>query len=83
MEKTSKSNNSLIKRTRLIEMFKKHGIERFNKAALDALERKLEEEAGLFAERLARKLVLEGRKTLKEEDVLVLAKSEEVPRLEI
>lgn len=70
MAKNLKLNSSLIKKNQLIRLLKTKGIKRFNKKALKKLGRKLEEKAENYAELLARKLMLEGRKTLIEGDII-------------
>lgn len=83
MKEKIKLDNSLIKRNNLIILLKKNGIKRFNKDALKMLEQKLKEKAEILAELLSRKLMLEGRKTLKEEDVQSLDKNAEERAFEI
>ncbi len=70
MAKNLKLQNQLIKKNKLIQLLKAKGIKRFNRKALEKLGRKLEEKAENYAELLARKLMLEGRKTLIEEDII-------------
>lgn len=74
MVKSKKSANSLItsliKRNQLKGVLKKKGIGRFNEKALDRLEQELEKEAENYAEFLARKPMLDGRKTLMEKDIV-------------
>ena len=52
-----------------VELMKKRDIKRFNKKALWLLEQKLGEDLDKYIEFLARKLMIEGRKTLKEGDI--------------
>ncbi|MBU2523334.1 MAG: NFYB/HAP3 family transcription factor subunit [Nanoarchaeota archaeon] len=73
----------IIKRNNLALLLKKHGIKRLNKNALKMIEKKLEEKAEIMAELIARKLMLEGRKTLKEEDISSLDKPAEKRVFEI
>lgn len=69
MKKNSKSNN-LIKKNQLIQVLKDKGIKRFNQRALEKLSCELEKKAEDYAELLSRKLMLEGRKTLTERDII-------------
>ena len=83
MKKNINSNNSLIKRNNLIILLKEHGIKRFNKAALKMLEQKIKEKTEIIVESLSRELILQGRKTLKEEDISSLDKPAEKMAFEI
>jgi histone H3/H4 len=70
MEENKRKNNSLIKRNVAIEILKERGIKRVNSKAIEAFGQKLEEKARIWAEVLERKLIINGRKTLKERDMI-------------
>ena len=70
MEKNKRKNNPLIKRNVALEILKERGIKRANREAIEAFGQKLEDRARVWAEVLERKLMINGRKTLKKEDML-------------
>mgnify|MGYP001560858176 FL=1 len=70
MAKNLKLTASLVKKNQLIRLLKIKGVKRFNKKALEKLSYELEKKAEDYAELLARKLMLEGRKTLIEKDII-------------
>lgn len=69
MQNNNKKINTLIKKNQLIKILKKEGIKRFKKGALKSLEQKIMEELKKDSQLMARRLMLEGRKTLTEKDV--------------
>ena len=85
MRNNANNDNSLIKRNRLTEILKKWGIKRFKKKALKAIEEKIIDELKEDSKLMVRKLMLEGRKTLTEKDILsiVAAKNKEKDEFEI
>lgn len=82
MAKNLKLINSLIKKNQLVKILKTNGIKRFNKKALEKLGCELEKKVGDYAELLSRKLMLEGRKTLTERDI-ILNENERLEKFEI
>ncbi len=82
MAKNLKSANSIIKRNQLIRILKTKGIKRFNKKALEKLEYLLEKKTEIYAELSARRLMIDGRKTLTEKDV-ISAEEEKLEEFEI
>ena len=76
MEKNQESDNSLIKKKGLIKIMKGAGIGRFGKGSLEAFEIRLKERTCRDIRALARRLEIEGRKTLKKEDISNLASIE-------
>ena len=85
MKNNADKNNSLIKRKQLTKILKKWGIKRFEKKALKAIEKKIIDELKEDSKLMARKLMLEGRKTLTEKDILsvIAAKNKEKEEFEI
>ncbi|MEK6823425.1 MAG: hypothetical protein AABY06_00160 [Nanoarchaeota archaeon] len=78
MKNNKKIVNSLIKRNHLIKILKNAGIKRFNKEALKKLEKELENDAKRYATALARKLLIEGRKTLTKKEIrFIMGEKEE------
>jgi len=70
MKNNENKDNSLIKRNRLVEILKRGGIKRFEKEALRAIEEKIIDELKEDSKLMVRRLMLEGRKTLIEKDVI-------------
>ena len=85
MKNNADKNNSLIKRNQLTKILKKWGIKRFEKKALRAIEEKIIDELKEDSKLMTRKLMLEGRKTLTEKDILsvIAAKNKEKEEFEI
>ena len=85
MRNNANNDNSLIKRNRLTEILKKWGIKRFEKKALKTIEKKIIDELKEDSKLMTRKLMLEGRKTLTEKDILfvIAAKNKEKDEFEI
>ena len=85
MKNNADKNNSLIKRNQLTKMLKEWGVKRFKKKALKAIEEKIIDELKEDSKLMARKLMLEGRKTLTEKDILfvIAAKNKEKEEFEI
>jgi len=85
MKNNADKSNSLIKRNQLTKILKKWGIKRFEKKALRAIEEKIIDELKEDSKLMARKLMLEGRKTLTEKDILfvIAAKNKEKEEFEI
>ena len=85
MKNNADKNNSLIKRNQLTKMLKEWGVKRFKKKALKAIEEKIIDELKEDSKLMTRKLMLEGRKTLTEKDILfvIAAKNKEKEEFEI
>ena len=85
MKNNADKNNSLIKRNQLTKMLKEWGVKRFEKKALRAIEEKIIDELKEDSKLMTRKLMLEGRKTLTEKDILfvIAAKNKEKEEFEI
>jgi len=85
MKNNADKSNSLIKRNQLTKILKKWGIKRFEKKALRAIEEKIIDELKEDSKLMTRKLMLEGRKTLTEKDILfvIAAKNKEKEEFEI
>lgn len=69
MEKSKKKNNTLIKRRNLILQIKKAGIKRISPDAVYLLERELEKNLSNIIEKIKEEIIIQGRKTVKEQDV--------------
>ncbi len=69
MEKSKKKNNTLIKRRNLILQIKKAGIKRISPDAVYLLERELEKNLRNIIEKIKEEIIIQGRKTVKEQDV--------------
>lgn len=69
MEKNNKKDNALIKRKNLILELKKEGIKRVNLKAAIFLEQYLKKYLSDMAKLLKEETLIQGRKTLKKEDV--------------
>ena len=85
MKNNADKSNSLIKRNQLTKMLKEWGVKRFKKKALKAIEEKIIDELKEDSKLMTRKLMLEGRKTLTEKDILfvIAAKNKEKEEFEI
>ena len=70
MEKNKRKHNLLIKRNVALAILKERGIKRANKEAIETFGQKLEEKVRIWTKVLERKLMINGRKTLKKEDML-------------
>ena len=69
MEKSNNKDNSLIKRKRLVIELKKLGINRASPQAISFLEHTLKKNLIKIIEILKEEMTIQGRKTLKKEDV--------------
>ena len=67
MRKNEKKDNILIRR-KLVLMLKKAGI-RSNKDSIKSIEKKIANELRKMIEKLKEELAIQGRKTLKKEDI--------------
>jgi len=72
MEKSNKEHNALIKRRNLLSLLKKNGILRINKEALNSLEKHIYKYLVKNIPKLKENMEINGRKTLKGEDVFIL-----------
>lgn len=83
--RNNKRDSSLIKRSNVIKLLKKEGIKRFKKEALRVLEKKIIDKLREDSKLMVRRLMLEGRKTLTEKDVIevMATKSKEERAFEI
>jgi len=69
MGKNNKKDNTLIKRKNLILELKKEGIKRVNLKAAIFLEQYFKKSLGVMAKLLKEEMLIQGRKTLKKEDI--------------
>jgi len=70
MEKNNQKINSLVKRKTLNKILKKAGIKRASKKAIILLEKNILEEIQRLAKELKQEMIINGRETLKEKDVI-------------
>lgn len=70
MIKIKHYNNTLIKRKNLLILIKKAGIKRISKDALDLMEQYFKDELNILSNLLREEIMVNGRKTLKKEDIL-------------
>jgi histone H3/H4 len=69
MEKSNYKINSLIKRRNLALFMKSKGIDRINPIALNLLEKEIESVIEKMAKVLKERMLINGRKTLRKEDM--------------
>ena len=69
MTKIKYYNNTLIKRKNLLILIKKAGIKRISKDALDLMEQYFKDELNILSKLLREEIAVNGRKTLKKEDI--------------
>ncbi|MBU1078672.1 MAG: hypothetical protein KKH98_15340 [Spirochaetes bacterium] len=69
MKNNNKYNNMLIKRIKLKKRLYKAGIKRINAGAIIYLENTLENNINDFIDKLARILLIKGKKTLEKDDI--------------
>jgi len=84
MTKNTKKDKSLIKRKNLIKILNQNGIKRITKDAILTLEKNMEKHLEEILEPLKQETIIQGRKTLKKEDVEnVIEKMNEEEEFEI
>ena len=84
MTKNTKKDKSLIKRKNLIKILNQNGIKRITKDAILTLEKNMEKYLEEILEPLKQETIIQGRKTLKKEDVEnVIEKMNEEEEFEI
>lgn len=81
MINNNKSDNSLIKRKKLIELLKENGISRINKEAIKEIDLTIQEDIKKLSRRLAQLLLIKGKKTLEKEDILSLNNKKDYPEI--
>ena len=69
MQNSNKKDNILIKRNKLVLMMKKAGIKRINKECFNLIEKDITAYLIKFTETLKEETLINGRETLKKEDV--------------